>query len=260
VLHILIHGIIWGIKAASKASPAEVKGPREVDLLKARLKQLEKDRGARHPSLVTVLGELATVHELVGNLGDANLELRRAAAIMAATPVDQLDAELGPGRAEYVLQRAVRLATRQHGADHATVAQPLAALADLRERQGRLPEAERSLERALQIEQATFGTSHLRVASALEPLARVVARQGRHAEALPLWGRALAIREQQEGAQSPTLAPAITGLASSLGAQGKLDEAEAAYWRVIALQKKALGASHAEVQKLMDDLGRLYQS
>jgi CHAT domain-containing protein/Flp pilus assembly protein TadD len=192
---------------------------------------LEKAFGPDHPSVSTLLNNLAQLYQLQGRYADAEPLYRRSLAIRE----------------------------KAEGPDHPFVAVILSSLAGLYEHQGRYADAEPLLKRSLAIGEKALGPDHPDVATALNNLAMLYQTQGRYADAEPLYRRSLAIREKALGPDHSDVAASLNNLAELYKIQGRYADAEPLNKRSLAIGEKALGPDHPYVAALLNNLVRLYQ-
>ena len=102
-----------------------------------------------------------------------------------------------------VAKRALALAERLRGPEHADVGICLVNLTTLYAAQHRLRELEPLLKRLLSLREKTLGDDHLDVELSLNSLALLYDAQGRSQEAEPFLRRSLAIREKALGPIKP---------------------------------------------------------
>ncbi|MFO0810964.1 MAG: CHAT domain-containing tetratricopeptide repeat protein [Gemmataceae bacterium] len=154
-------------------------------------------------------------------------------------------------------ERAMQLAPRVFGPDHANTAATINNLANVYQRLGKYAAAEALHRRGLAIEEKNHGPDHPEVATSLNNLANVCQDQGKTAEAERLHRRALAIREKALGPNHVDTALTLSNLAIVYRRQGKAAEAEAHYRRAMAIREKALGPNHPDVANSLSGLALL---
>lgn len=202
-------------------------------------------------------------------------------------------------QAGHHLRTALDIAQRLHGMDHASTAEYLNALGELRRQEVNPEEAEKLHRRALSILQTAHGDDHIDVAQTLTALALTVQELGRSDEAGQHLERALAITQRLYGAKHPRTARAkfhlamnmhggeqpvtllreaieinraalgpkhpdiprtLQYLAAMLHMQGDYAGAERTYVEAIDLATQIHGPSHPNVIKSVQNLSFLYQS
>ncbi len=159
-----------------------------------------------------------------------------------------------------VARRALELAEKLYGPEHANVGTLLNRLAWLYKSQGSYDDAEPLYQRALTIAEKALGPQHLDVGDALNNLALLYYFQGRYSEAEPLYQRALAIAEKALGPDHPHVGASLNNLAALYKAQGRYGEAEALYQRALAIGEKAQGSDNPSVATSLNNLAALYES
>ncbi len=174
------------------------------------------------------------------------------------TQVIQLHREGKHAEAVPIAQRALALAERLHGADHADVGSALHNLALLYLAQRRYADAHPLYERALAVRERALGANHADVGQTVNDLAFLHRQQGRYADAEQLYRRSASIFETALGANHPHLATSLHNLAALYLAQGRYADAELLYKRSLEIREKALGPDHETVSQSLNDLAGLY--
>ncbi len=242
-------------------------------LMRRALAIEEASLGADHPSIATVLSNLAALLHATNRQAEAEPLIRRALAIDEASfGADHPNVGIDLANLASLLQEANRLAEAEplmrqalaideasFGADHPRVAFQLSNQALLLQATNRLAEAEPLMRRALAIEEASFGADHPRVAVELNNLALLLKETNRLAEAEPLIRRALAIEEASFGADHPRVATELSNLALLLQATNRLAEAEPLMRRALAIDDASFGADHPRVATELSNLAALMQ-
>jgi CHAT domain-containing protein/Tfp pilus assembly protein PilF len=161
------------------------------------------------------------------------------------------------GEATDIAKRALGLAERLFGPDHADIGTALNNLALLYRRQGRYAEAEPLYKRALAIDEKVLGSDHPHVGRDLNNLAQVYSSEGQYIEAEPLMRRALAIAEKALGPDNQDVAAILGNVADLYHAQSRYAEAEPLLKRALAIDEKALGPDHPDVGGDLSNLAAL---
>tara|TARA_R110002096_G_scaffold377231_2_gene571093 strand:- start:788 stop:1363 length:576 start_codon:yes stop_codon:yes gene_type:complete len=117
-------------------------------------------------------------------------------------------------RSLVVAEKALKVAEKNTGPGHPSVATSLNNLAGLYVDQRQYTEAELLYKRALSINEKALGLDHPSVATNLNNLAELYHSQGRFAEAEPFYNRALAIYEKVLGPEHPNIATVLNNLAN----------------------------------------------
>ena len=157
-----------------------------------------------------------------------------------------------------IAKRALALAERLGGPDHADVGICLVNLTTLYAAQGRLRELEPLLKRLLSLREKTLDPDHPDIEQSLNNLALLYDAQDRSPEAEPFLRRSLAIREKVLGPDHPDVADSLNRLATSYRSQGRHDEAEPLFKRALAIREKALGPDHADVAASLHGLAMIH--
>jgi len=198
-------------------------------------------------------------------------------------------------RALDLLQEAVDLLAREHGADSIELARArllrarafvarsddAAALADLslarpvlhaagergseaealelaaivEGRRGNLEDATRLTEAALDLRIATVGAGHPEVAATYNKLGALARSRGDFAAAHELHARALEIQRKSLPADHPDLAVSLNSLGALDLAGGEFATAVTRYEEALAIATRVRGESHPETIATLDDLG-----
>ncbi len=218
----------------------------------------EEVLGARHPSLVRPLANLAIAEDLLGIPAAAHYERAIALADETMGPDHDVPARVRANYAGYLgdsdilksrrlLEQALAVLSRTLGPAHPQSLWVTSGLADSAALVGDFPAAERYYEQAITgLEQSADAPSEFLV-SALAGLASCRAETGRTAEARALYERALALGEKELGPDHFRVAEILVALGNVLRQQGKLGEAESAYSRSLKIREKALSNSDPAV-------------
>ncbi|GGT33132.1 tetratricopeptide repeat protein [Nonomuraea spiralis] len=234
---------------------------RAYDLANRALAITEAAYGPDHPTVATLLGNLANSFRALGRPGEAvPLEQRALAITEAAYGPDHptiatllgnlasgLHALGRPGEAVPLEQRALAITEAAYGPDHPDLAIRLGNLANSLHALGRPGEAVPLFERAVAITEAAYGPDHPDLAIGLGNLANGLHVLGLPGEAVPLEQRALAITEAAYGPDHPSVAIRLGNLASSFHALGRLSEAVPLKQRALAITEAAYGPDHPSV-------------
>ncbi|MDZ4835173.1 MAG: tetratricopeptide repeat protein [Candidatus Melainabacteria bacterium] len=136
-------------------------------------------------------------------------------------------------------------------------------LADLRQRQGRVNDAEPLLQQALDVRKLRYGAFHQRYAEGLQNLASYYFENERFADAEQLSRMVLKILEKLSGAESEEAGHVAGQLADTLHELGNFQDAEALYVRAIRIRKNVAGPADPEgvylIQRyaaLLEEIGR----
>jgi CHAT domain-containing protein/tetratricopeptide (TPR) repeat protein len=172
--------------------------------------------------------------------------------------VDQLARAGKYAEATPIAKRALDVAERQFGPDHAEVSTALNNLAFVYSAQGRYREAEPLYQRAVAIAEKALGPDHPDFARDLGNLAELYGALGRFAEAEPLYKRALVIHEKALGGEHPQVGQELNNLAHMYYLQGRYAEAEPLYKRTLQINEKAFGPDHQDVGTPLMNLAALY--
>ena len=201
-------------------------------LLQDAISVIEQGLGAEHPSVTTILSNLAKLHHAQGNYTKAESLYQRTLSI--------LEQALGPG--------------------HPSVAAILNNLATVYRVQGNYAEAAPLYQRTLSIQEQVLGPEHLDIATSLNNLSELYSVLGNYTEAVHLYQRALTIQERALGPKHPDVATSLNNLARLHYAQGNYAKAEPLYQRALAIQEQALGLNHLNIAISLNNLAELYRT
>jgi CHAT domain-containing protein len=158
------------------------------------------------------------------------------------------------------MRRAVAVAEKSFGPDHAIVATNLNNLAGLLQTRNQLAEAEPLMRRALAITEKSLGPDHPNVAASLDYLAGVLQITNRLTEAEPLLRRAVEIDEKAYGPDHPNVAGRLTSLAVLLQFTNRPAEAESLLRRALEIDERSYGRDHPNVAVRLTGLALLLQT
>ena len=226
--------------------------------------------GPDDPVVTTALGDLAAMHQSVGQHGEAvrlfervvAQRLRRGETVEAAQALSEYGGALtaqgdieGASRAH---ERAVAIRRRILGDAHPKVAESLGHLGWALQTQGRYAEAEPLYREALAIQQDHFGPADQTVGFSLLMLGEVRTRQG-DAGGLGLTADAVETFRDVLGADHPTTLAVALRHARNLAEAGRPGEARALAQQTLARYRDTLGADHAkarETEAFLTELNR----
>ena len=186
-----LNGLALLLKATGDYAAAE-------PLYRRALAIAEKAQGPEHPSTGTSLNNLALLLQATGDYAAAEPLYRRALAIAEKALGSESEAAM---RSHHKLHHKLGAILRKSGKlteaeDELRIAvglggkfqkgAPFIELADLREQQGRLDEAEELLKRALEIRQAALPAGDASITEGVNRLADLYERMGRMEEAAQL--------------------------------------------------------------------------
>ncbi|MGD1275989.1 MAG: FxSxx-COOH system tetratricopeptide repeat protein [Tepidisphaeraceae bacterium] len=170
------------------------------------------------------------------------------------------EARAAYSQAEPMYRRALEIAEKRFGKDHAKVAPVLTNLAQLLQATNRLSEAEPMMRWALKIGEKSFGKDHPHVATRLNNLAALLQDTNRLSEAEPMMRRALQIDEKSFGKDHPEVATDLNNLAALLQATNRLSEAEPMMRRALEIDEKSFGKDHPTVATRLNNLAQLLKA
>jgi CHAT domain-containing protein/tetratricopeptide (TPR) repeat protein len=193
------------------------------------LERLQIQLGPDHPSLATVLDDLA-------------------ATFIA------LDSH---ARAERTLERALKIKEASLGRDSLQGARTLELLSQLFQRTGRYQQAKPLLDRALDIRQR-LQPVHPDLAWALWLAGEQATFEGRVSETKTLHSKALALAEQTLRSGHPNLASHANRLARALASEGDLSGALVLRERAVSIASESLGPDHPLLAGYLNDLAVIH--
>ncbi|MFN2511242.1 MAG: tetratricopeptide repeat protein [Pyrinomonadaceae bacterium] len=188
-----------------------------------------------------------------------------------SSPFDQVLALLrqayekqGAGQTDEAISfadRALKIAEKDLGPEHGTVAMSLAALAQLYALKGDFNRAEHSYVRALAIaEKPGSALEPFFVATLLNGLGSLYGSRGDFAQAEPLYRRALDIQEKTLGPENTQLATTLTNLGAMYQEKGDYGQAEQLLLRALAIREKGSGTEEIYVIQSLKSLASLYET
>ncbi|OCK78308.1 TPR-like protein [Lepidopterella palustris CBS 459.81] len=199
------------------------------DILRVKSKKFPaKHESTMHESTIETRGHFASVLMAQGKLIET--EITCYIALVYGKPVINSDLEL------YLLT----------------------ILGCLREKQGRLDEAEDLLQRVLDELLKKYGDEDFSTLGAMHNLANVYVREGRFADAEKKYKRILRAREKTQGMKHNDTLDAVNKLGVFYLQWKKLDEAEAKLLQALKVREEVMGAKHLSTLKTVSDLGEVY--
>jgi tetratricopeptide (TPR) repeat protein len=162
--------------------------------------------------------------------------------------------------AESLYKKALEIAKKTIGEDHANYAIGMNNLAALYASQGKYADAEPLYMQALEIDKKTIGESHTNYANHLSNLAELYRNLGKNADAEPLYKKALEIDKKTVGEDHPKYAIHLNNLAELFRIQGKYSDAEPLYKKALEIGKKTIGEDHPNYATRLNNLAALYQN
>jgi tetratricopeptide (TPR) repeat protein/transcriptional regulator with XRE-family HTH domain len=156
-----------------------------------------------------------------------------------------------------LLTRALAVAERVHGPQHAEVATCLNALGSLHQDMGQYERAESLLERALTMWERSPEPDDRALALALNDLGTLYVRQGRYREGEAAHRRVLAILERQPDRDDPQIGVTLNNLGGQAHMAGLYADAEDYFQRALAFRRRVLGPEHPTVATVLANLGRM---
>jgi tetratricopeptide (TPR) repeat protein len=160
-------------------------------------------------------------------------------------------------KARPLLERALAISEKMHGAEHLETAPDLNNLANVLRKLHDFEHARPLLERALAIREKALGPEHPDTATSLINLAALLRDQGDLVGARRLYDRALAIREKALGLKHCLTAYNLNDIALVLHAQLDFDGARQRYERALAILEAEFGPGHPNTSVTRTNFARL---
>ena len=157
-------------------------------------------------------------------------------------------------------QKAVEIAKRVYGPEHAGTATSLNNLGELYWAMGEYVKAEPLVQDALRIRQKILGPEHSDTALSLNDLGAVYWAMGEYGKTASLLQEALRIRQKVLGPEHRDTAKSLNNLAELYLAMGEYVKAEPLYQEALRIWQKVLGPEHPETALTLDNLAMLYQA
>jgi tetratricopeptide (TPR) repeat protein len=155
-------------------------------------------------------------------------------------------------------EKAVELAKRVYGPEHAGTATSLNNLALLYGDMGEYAKAEPLYQEALRIYRKILGPEHLGTVNCLSNLALLYDAMGEYARAEPLLKEALGIVQKVLGPEHPDTASSLNNLGGLYDDMGEYAKAEPLYQEALRIYRKVLGPEHPDTAMSLNNLGGLY--
>ncbi|RKH43614.1 CHAT domain-containing protein [Corallococcus sicarius] len=229
--------------------------------------------GSAHPDVANCLNLLGELHQLQGDLDQAEPLLQRGLAIREAafgdnvlTVADEYQTFDSPYVTAALYVRVDPLYERESTLRYGvmgTYSQREAVIDNLfypYAENKAFPRTELRSARERAIRDAAFGKNHPDIADSLNNLARLYHEQGLYERARPLYERARAIRETAFGKDHPEVADSLNNLANLYQDQGLYERAQPLYESALALREAAFGKNHSTVADSLHNLANLYQA
>ncbi len=188
---------------------------------------------------------------------DSGVAVLRVDLLAAVSEGRQLEKARAFAQAETQFEKALSLAVKMHGENHAETEAILNNLSTVYSVQKKYADAETVQKRRLAILEARSGPDDFAVAIACRDLGELSSTLRKHVNAEAFYKRSLAIHEKQFGRETLAVASALADLAKNYEAQGKPTQSEPLRRRCLAIQEKVLGNQHLEVATSLNRLGIL---
>ena len=240
------------------------------------------------PEIAKVLGQLAILSDIEGDLPQAGIYFDEALAVVEQIedgPLislkakilsnvgifnKNLGADLGTEgafeKSEQAFRRSLEL-MRRHPELESSIPLTLVNLGNLQHEMGRLEDARKSLQDGLDGLTRWVGDRHPQVAVAASNLGRTLTDLGRFDEAEVVLRQALEIRREVYGSMHPRVAVVISRLATVERLRGRPEQALPLYQQAHDIRRRVFDPGHPEIGNSLRqlagcliDLGRLDQA
>ncbi len=161
------------------------------------------------------------------------------------------------GRADTLLQRAVRLSRSIHGERSAELAARLTDWGTVLTQEAKFGAADSVLRVALAIRRRMLGPEDSSVAATLRALGGVEAELAKNDAAETIYREALTIDRKLFGDGHPVLASDLDGLGTALYQAGKLPGADSAYRAGLAVRRRLLDPNHPSLLISLDNVAQV---
>ena len=244
---------------------------RALELLKQALELATRELGSDHPSVESLLFNLASTAMVDARYDEALAFYQRDLDALAPKvggdhpDVARLHHAIGNvhvlaerfPEAVAAFRRAVAIRERRLGPEHADLGNSLNGLGEALLGTGELAEVPALLARSLAIKERARGADHPSVATTLENLGRLELARADAAAARAVLDRALAIREARLGPGHPDVGSTLEALAAVDLLDGKRADARARVERVLAIYDAAPGVSPSQRRRALALRARL---
>ncbi|KAH8696611.1 putative kinesin light chain [Talaromyces proteolyticus] len=233
----------------------------EAELLYKKLMTINQEKaGAKHPSTLTSMANLASTYRNQGRWNEAEkLEVQvmeTSKTVLGAEHPDTLTsiANLAltywnQGRwneAEKLFMQVMETFKTVLGAEHPNTLTSMANLASTYRNQGRWNEAEKLFMQVMETFKTVLGAEHPDTLTSMANLASTYWNQGRWNEAEKLEVQVMETSKTVLGAEHPDTLTSMANLAYTWKSQGKIQDALALMKQCSHLRNKVLGSSHPQ--------------
>ncbi len=216
------------------------------------------------------LNGLASLHQQMGNYGEAEIAYKEALSIFEANPGRGLAAVLNnmgsfyKERGQFLLSkrffdRALDQVENTHGSKSSAYANTQQNLALLLLELGEYGDAEKYISSALEIVEGESGKTHRNYSAALLNYGRIMLAQGKYKEAEPAFREVLDIRREALGNTHILYAEALNSLAFFYQTLGNFAQAEPLLRESLDIYKSVGGDKTTNYANSLENLATLYQ-
>ncbi|MEM7583329.1 MAG: serine/threonine-protein kinase [Acidobacteriota bacterium] len=220
------------LRAMGKAYHGLGRYERASELLREAIEDRRQAVGPSHPEVAECLLDLARAQI---SLGD-------------------------PTAAEQSLQASLAICDQQGPAADPLRAATLNLLAQVRQRQGDIAQAERLHRQAVELNTRLLGTDHLVTLESLNDLAEALAERRQFARANELYRQVLDGQRRQLSSVHPDVIKTLNNLATAQLAAGDPEASETSMRRVVAARRQLYGEDHPHVALAYSNLGQVLSS
>ncbi len=160
-------------------------------------------------------------------------------------------------KAETQIDRAMNVSLQVHGRAHDFTAKALSAFAELRRKQGRLPEAEDLAKRAFSVRKDLHGDDHPETARSLNDIAVLAMEEGRFADAISI------LEDLSTHSNTPdetVLGLALDNLGMAYYSSERFADAERVFERALAIRERIMPQGHFDVITSRNNLALAYSA
>ena len=200
-----------------------------------------------------------TTRELLDRGADRLKEEPPSEPIVEAALLDTIGrAYLGlglPEPAAPLLERSAVLTRATHGERHHETVRAMGAWAQLEQRRGDFPRAEKTARQAIAVQQQLSGRPRAELASALNALGSILGDEAHYEEARGAHQEALGLLLAEASPDSTQIASTLISIGGCERELGRFAEAGAAYLDALERERREVGPEHPRVARLESEYG-----
>ena len=183
-------------------------------------------------------------------LGAGNLS-----TAVSADELGKLAHAAGDALADRSLTEALATMRATLKPDDDRITSALSALGDVRQQQGKFPEAEALYRESLKLTRQRHGNEAVQTATRLQALGTFLAYTARAPEGLPLLEQAVAILRRVYGANHPAVVNGLIGLSDAQGGKPDYAAAEKTLREALPIARALYGQQHPNIANILSRLG-----